>query len=89
MDEFCDVATNLRYMVFNYFATSFEGEQLQNPPEGELLWVHKNEALHLPMQSWFKRRFPLFFEEGTFEMHFEWDSERDITLREQIKQYGR
>ena len=26
-----------------------------NPPEGELLWVPMDTALHLPMQNWFKR----------------------------------
>ena len=33
-----------------------------NPPEGELLWVSIDTALNLPMQDWFKERFPLFFE---------------------------
>lgn len=25
------------------------------------------------MQEWIRRRFPLFFEEGTFEIHVEWN----------------
>jgi 8-oxo-dGTP diphosphatase len=79
---FCDPGTNLRYMVFNYLATSFEGELLTDPPEGELLWVHRNEALELPMQGWFKARFPLFFAPGTFEHHTVWDRERNVNLHE-------
>lgn len=85
LDEFVDPNQNYRYMVFNYLATEFEGELLEHPPEGELLWVQKNEALDLPMQSWFKRRFPLFFEEGTFEIFAEWDEENRVTQREYVK----
>jgi 8-oxo-dGTP diphosphatase len=88
LEEFCEPNTKLRYMVFNYLATSFEGEIIDNPPEGELLWVNVKEALNLPMQSWFKRRFPLFFESGTFEMHFLWDSEKKVTQKEVIKKYS-
>jgi 8-oxo-dGTP diphosphatase len=87
LDEFCDPTEGLRYMVFNYLATSFEGELLDNPPEGELLWVNSNEALNLPMQDWFKRRFPLFFKPGTFELSFVWDSKKKKTLKETIKEY--
>ena len=85
LDEFVDIEKNYRYMVFNYLSTSFEGELLENPPEGELSWVPINEALDLPMQSWFKRRFPLFFEEGTFEVYSVWDEENQITLKETVK----
>lgn len=46
-----------------------------NPPEGELLWIPINTALKLPMQTWFKERFPLFFETGTFEIQRVWDNE--------------
>ncbi|MEK4149831.1 8-oxo-dGTP diphosphatase [Robertmurraya sp. FSL W8-0741] len=67
--EFVDPQQNYRYMVFNYLAKSFEGELLDNPPEGELRWVPIKEALNLPMQPWFRRRFPLFFEKGTFEIY--------------------
>jgi 8-oxo-dGTP diphosphatase len=37
LEEFCDPNKDLRYMVFNYLATSFTGKILENPPEGELL----------------------------------------------------
>lgn len=34
LDEFCDPEQGLRYMVFNYLVTSYEGELLADPPEG-------------------------------------------------------
>jgi 8-oxo-dGTP diphosphatase len=88
LDEFCDPNKQLRYMVFNYLATSFEGELLEHPPEGELLWVNMEEVMDLPAQEWFKRRFPLFFQSGTFELSFVWDSENDLVLGETFKQYA-
>ncbi|MPY17073.1 8-oxo-dGTP diphosphatase [Paenibacillus glucanolyticus] len=87
LEESCEPNTGLRYMVFNYLATSFGGELLENPPEGELVWVDLEEALKLPMQDWFKRRFPLFFEEGTFELSEIWDEKTGIVLEETVKQY--
>ncbi|MBM7563140.1 8-oxo-dGTP diphosphatase [Paenibacillus sacheonensis] len=89
LHEYCEPNQGLRYMVFNYLATSFEGELLEHPPEGELIWVSKAQALELPMQSWFKQRFPLFFEPGTFEMSFVWHEETDETIAETIKFYDR
>lgn len=77
LDEYVNPKENVRYMVFNYWTDSFEGELLLNPPEGELLWVPIDEALNLPMQDWFKERFPLFFEKGTFEIQRIWDRDLD------------
>ncbi|QYR19644.1 8-oxo-dGTP diphosphatase [Paenibacillus sp. sptzw28] len=88
LQEFCDPRQGLRYMVFNYLATEFEGELLKNPPEGELLWVEIKDALNLPMQDWFKRRFPLFFQPGTFELSYVWDEKSKKKLGETIKNYG-
>ncbi|KZE73311.1 DNA mismatch repair protein MutT [Paenibacillus polymyxa] len=88
IDEYCDPNQGLRYMVFNYLATATEGELLKNPPEGDLLWVDMKEALNLPMQDWFKRRFPLFFEPGTFEVSSVWLAETDETLEATTKNYG-
>jgi len=85
LDEFVDPDQSFRYMVFNYVADSFEGELLQNPPEGELRWVPIREAMNYPMQPWFKRRFPLFFEEGTFEIYEVYDQAEKVTLKETIK----
>lgn len=87
LDEYVDLKQNYRYMVFNYLAKSFEGELLKNPPEGELIWVPIKEALNLSMQPWFKRRFPLFFEEGTFEIYEIWDEENQIILKETVKNH--
>ncbi|MDM5314578.1 8-oxo-dGTP diphosphatase [Fictibacillus sp. b24] len=77
IDEYVNPQENVRYMVFNYWTDTFEGELLLDPPEGELVWVSLNEALNLPMQDWFKERFPLFFEEGTFEIQRVWDAKRE------------
>ncbi|ALQ67483.1 8-oxo-dGTP diphosphatase [Bacillus thuringiensis] len=77
LDEYVNPKENVRYMVFNYWSDSFDGELLMNPPEGELLWVPIDEALNLPMQDWFKERFPLFFEKGTFEIQRVWDRDLD------------
>lgn len=85
LDEYVDPKQNFRYMVFNYLATSYEGELLQNPPEGELEWVPIQEALHYPMQEWFKRRFPLFFEEGTFEIYEVYDQAEQTTMKGSVK----
>lgn len=85
LDEFVDPNNNFRYMVFNFLATSYEGELLENPPEGELLWVPIDEALNLPMQDWFKRRFPLFFEDGTFEIYAMYDQQKQETLKTAVK----
>lgn len=87
IDEFCEPNIKLRYMVFNYLATSFEGSLLENPPEDELVWVHINDVMKLPMQEWFRKRLPLFFEQGTFEWHAVWDKERDTTLSRMERVY--
>jgi 8-oxo-dGTP diphosphatase len=85
LDEYVDPKENERYMVFNYITDSFEGELLENAPEGELKWVAIKEALTLPMQPWFKRRFPLFFEEGTFEIYEIWDEESQRAIKKTVK----
>ncbi|MBA2870530.1 8-oxo-dGTP diphosphatase [Anoxybacillus calidus] len=75
IDEWVNPKEKVRYMVFNYWTDTFEGELHENPPEGELHWVPINEALKLPMQQWFKERFNLFFEPGTFEIQRVWDED--------------
>lgn len=79
---------NYRYMVFNYLVTKFEGELLSNPPEGELQWVNIQETPNLPMQPWFKRRLPLFFENGTFEISVLWDEDNNSLIEEKVKLLG-
>jgi len=78
--EFCEVNSGLRYMVFHYLVTSFEGELLEQPPEGELLWADIDQLDDLPMQDWFRERLPLFFEPGVFEISTVWDKENDLDL---------
>lgn len=78
IDGYADSKNNYRYIVYNYIATEFEGTLLENPTEGDLHWVRIEDALQLPMQDWFRRRFPLFFEEGTFEIHEEWNDAKQL-----------
>ncbi|WP_188592868.1 8-oxo-dGTP diphosphatase [Paenibacillus silvae] len=88
LDEFCDPEQGLRYMVFNYLVTSYEGKLLADPPEGELKWVSLQKALELPMQDWFAERFPRFFEAGTFERSVVWEKSSGQTLQETFKTYN-
>ncbi|QOR68234.1 8-oxo-dGTP diphosphatase [Cytobacillus suaedae] len=75
--EYVNPTTKDRYMIFNYLSNDFSGELLENPPEGKLVWVSIKEAMDLPMQQSIKRRFPLFFEEGTFEIQVQWNHEKN------------
>ncbi|MGM0851359.1 MAG: 8-oxo-dGTP diphosphatase [Bacillota bacterium] len=85
LDEYVVPENRFRYIVYNYLAYETSGELIDNPPEGDLVWVPKTEALDLPMQPFFKRKFPLFFEEGTFEIHTSWDGSdkktAEVTIR--------
>jgi 8-oxo-dGTP diphosphatase len=85
--EYCEVNSGERYMVFHYLVTSFEGDLLENPPEGELLWADLNQLDRLPMQDWFRSRIPLFFENGVFEMSTIWDKNRNIELHKTERRY--
>lgn len=64
-------------MIFNYITHDFKAELLEDSPEGKASWIKINEAYNLPMQKSFQRRFPLFFEDGTFDIHVEWNHEVD------------
>lgn len=85
--NWCDPTRNLRYMVYNYLATECEGELLHHPPEGELQWVALDDVFELPMQEWFKNRFSLFFEPGTFELHVVSHTERDDASVHKLTQF--
>lgn len=88
IDEYVVPKTNYRYMVFNYLVKEYKGTLLSNPPEGELHWVNINDALELPMQSWFKRRLPLFFEKGTFEVSVVWDEDNKHSIEDKLTLLG-
>lgn len=74
-------------MVFHYLATSFEGSLLESPPEGELLWLDKNNLEDTPMQEWFKERVELFFKPGVFEISTIWSKADKQELEYTRKQY--
>ncbi|MBE1556570.1 8-oxo-dGTP diphosphatase [Sporosarcina limicola] len=83
--EYVNPVTKDRYMIFNYLTKNFKGELLDNPPEGKLVWFTIDECLHLPMQQSIRRRFPLFFEDGTFEIQVTWDDENNVEGEVTIK----
>lgn len=87
LNEFCEVNSGLRYMVFNYLVTAFEGELLENPPEGEIRWIEMDQLDGVPMQVWFRERIPLFFEPGVFEWSTIWDEKNDQVVNKTQKQY--
>ncbi|MFP7477157.1 8-oxo-dGTP diphosphatase [Terribacillus saccharophilus] len=66
---------NIRYLIFYYITDSFSGTLLSDSREGNPSWVHKSEAMELPMQDVVRTVFPLFFREGTFELYLHAESE--------------
>nr|WP_245153935.1 hypothetical protein [Jeotgalibacillus proteolyticus] len=72
-------------MIFNYLAKSFKGKLVEDSPEGKPIWVKLDQVPNLPMQKSIRRRFPLFFEEGTFEIQIEWDNEKNQEGRVNIR----
>ena len=85
--EYCDVSSGERYMVFHYLSTSFEGRLLENPPEGELQWMDKDNLGDIPMQKWFKDRIELFFKPGIFEISTIWNKASKEELKYTKMQY--
>ena len=73
LHQFVNRARAERYMIFNYLAEDAQGDLLESPPEGALEWVPIAGVPSLPLNDSFRRRFPLFFQPGTFEIHTEWD----------------
>jgi 8-oxo-dGTP diphosphatase len=76
--EYINPFNEERYMIFNYLTTDFEGELLEESPEGKAEWIDINKIESMPMQESFRRRIPLFFEEGTFEIHTIWKENKDF-----------
>lgn len=60
------------YLIYNYLAEEFDGE-LRDSAEGALEWVPIEEVPKMKALPSFTRRFPLFFEPGTFEINTRWD----------------
>lgn len=75
--EYVNPIAQDRYMIFNYITNDFEGELLEDAPEGKAVWVKIEDAYNLPMQKSIRRRFPLFFKDGTFEIQVEWNHENN------------
>lgn len=77
--HYVDPVKRARHMIFNYITEDFDGELLENSPEGDPGWYSIDELDQLPMQASIKRRMPYFFEEGTFDIKIVW---QDSTNRE-------
>lgn len=75
--EYVNPVAKDRYMIFNYITYDFKGELLEDSPEGKAAWINIKDAYNLPMQKSIQRRFPLFFEDGTFEIQVEWNDEEN------------
>lgn len=75
--EYVNPQKNDRFIIFNYLTKDFKGELLNDSPEGKPVWVNIKDADLLPMQKSIRRRFPLFFKEGTFEIQVIWDNEKN------------
>ncbi|MGA9290189.1 MAG: 8-oxo-dGTP diphosphatase [Anaerobacillus sp.] len=85
IDEFIIRDEQYRYIVFNYVSTIYSGTLLATPPEGDIKWVKRLSAYELPMQDWFKKRLPKFFEEGTFEVSCEYENGKEIPIKKTIR----
>ena len=83
--EYVNLEKNDRYLIFNYITKNFTGDLLQETPEGKAIWINIDDVKSLPMQKSIRRRFPLFFEEGTFEIQVEWDNETESEGKVTIK----
>ncbi|WP_226659335.1 NUDIX domain-containing protein [Guptibacillus hwajinpoensis] len=88
IDEFIITEEKYRYVVFNYVTRTFSGTLLESPPEGELHWVKRSAVDNLPMQEWFRKRLPKFFEEGTFEISIEYEKHSETPIKETRRTLG-
>lgn len=83
--EYVNPIANDRYMIFHYITSDFKGELLKESTEGRPTWIKISEIENIPMQVSIRRRFPLFFQEGTFEIQVEWDHKKNkegqVTIR--------
>ncbi|MFB5088689.1 8-oxo-dGTP diphosphatase [Psychrobacillus sp. PGGUH221] len=84
--EYVNPEKNDRYIIFNYLTKEFKGDLLNESPEGIPIWVPIKEMDSLPIQKSIRRRIPLFFKEGTFEIQVTWDNEKndegEVVIRE-------
>lgn len=83
--EYVNPEKNDRYIILNYITKDFKGQLLQQSPEGNPIWVDIKDVKNLPMQKSIHRRFPLFFDEGTFEIQVEWDNVKDAEGKVMIR----
>ncbi|WP_179106472.1 8-oxo-dGTP diphosphatase [Terribacillus halophilus] len=73
---------NVRYLIFYYVTSSFSGDLLTESREGNPSWFKKSEVMELPMQDVVRTAFPLFFQEGTFELYLQAGAEESVYKEE-------
>lgn len=73
---------NVRYLIFYYVTDSFSGTLLTESREGNPSWFQKSDAMELPMQDVVRTVFPLFFQEGTFELYLHAEAEASVYTEE-------
>lgn len=83
--EYVNPTKNERYIIMNYSTDQFSGTLLTDSLEGKPTWIHKDQLRDIPMQHSIRRRLPYMLEEGTFEIHVEWDDEKDEEKHVHIK----
>lgn len=81
----CMIQDEDKVLLLNRQHDDFKGDLLENSSEGKAVWVKIEDAYKLPMQQSIRRRFPLFFEEGSFEIQVEWNHEEDNEERVTIR----
>ena len=72
-------------MVWNYFSDDFEGIAKKKCDEGELYWVKLEQLETSSLAEGMELRFPLFFDQGVFELYVEWDEEQGYTDIRKVK----
>jgi 8-oxo-dGTP diphosphatase len=73
---------DVRYLIFYYVTSSFSGDLLTESREGNPSWFKKSEVMELPMQDVVRTAFPLFFQEGTFELYLQAGAEESVYKEE-------
>ncbi|HLC58447.1 MAG TPA: 8-oxo-dGTP diphosphatase [Candidatus Nanoarchaeia archaeon] len=61
-----------------FISEGFEGELMENSPEGKLVWVDENETQNLEMPEADKKLLPLLFQDKKFHAHAKYDDYKNL-----------
>lgn len=73
--------TGEKYFVFNFRTCNFTGELLENPDEGKVFWVGKDDILKLNLSDGFEERLPMFLENKYIEAFGTWNKHGKSELK--------